>query len=145
MQMINKNVIVLMLLFGITFRFFTENPSYQQNFKSFKDVPIDQLRGNKKVLAHANNVLYQISMLVDYLDDTETLVEMLIKMAKNHHRRKITIKMFENLELSLVGLLKEKLGSELMNEFAIDAWKKTYGVILQVVQKGFDEAAKDSS
>ena len=84
-------------------------------------------------------------MLVDYLDDTETLVEMLIKMAKNHYRRKITIKMFENLELSLVGLLKEKLGSELMNDFAINAWKKTYGVILQVVQKGFDEAAKDSS
>ena len=134
-----------MLFFGIIFRFFTENPSYQQNFRSFKDVPIDQLRGNKKVLAHANNVLYQISMLVDYLDDTETLVEMLIKMAKNHHRRKITIEMFGNLEHALVGLLKEKLGSELMNDKAVNAWKKTYGVILQVVQKGFDEAAKDSS
>ena len=145
MQMINKNVIVLMLLSGITFRFFTENPSYQQNFKSFKDVPIDQLRGNKKVLAHSNNVLYQISMLVDYLDDTETLVEMLIKTAKNHYRRKITIEMFQNLEHTLVGLLKEKLGGQLMNDFAMNAWKKTYGVILQVVQKGFDEAAKDSS
>ena len=143
--MVNKNVNVLMLFFGIIFRFFTEYPSYQQNFKAFKDVPIDQLKGNKRVLAHSNNVLYQISMLVDYLDDTETLVEMLIKLAKNHHRRKITIEMFQNLENTLVGWLEEKLGSELMDDFAMNAWKKTYRVILQVVKKGYDEAAKDSS
>ena len=131
-----------MLFFGIIFRFFTEYPSYQQNFRSFKDVPIDQLRGNKKVLAHANNVLYQISMLVDYFDDTETLVEMLIKMAKNHHRRKITIEMFTNLENTIIDWLKEKLGSKLMNDKAVNAWKKTYGVILQVVKQEYNQAAK---
>ena len=131
-----------MLFFGIIFRFFTEYPSYQQNFRSFKDVPIDQLRGNKKVLAHANNVLYQISMLVDYLDDIETLGEMLIKLANNHHRRKITIEMFTNLENTIIDWLKEKLGSKLMNDKAVNAWKKTYGVILQVVKQEYNQAAK---
>ena len=134
-----------MLFFGIIFRFFTEYPSYQQNFRSFKDVPIDQLKGNKKVLAYSNNVLYQISMLVDYLDDTETLGDMLIKLANNYHRRKITIEMFTNLENTIIGWLKEKLGSKLMNDKAVTAWRKTYGVILGVVKQEYNQAAKDSS
>jgi len=122
-------------------RFFTENPSYQKHFKGFKDVPISELRGNKKVLAHANSVLYAITSLVDNLDDPECLIEMLKKTSESHFKRKIEIPMFNNLGVSLVGLLVAKLGPELMNEAAVDAWKKTYGVIVSVIQQGFEEAA----
>jgi len=121
--------------YDLFIRFFTEYPDHQQYFKSFKDVPISQLRGNKKVLAHANNVLYAITMLVDNLDDTDVLVEMLEKLGKNHRRRKLTIDKFEDLKITLFGLLKEKLGPQLMNEEAVVAWDKTYGVILSVVKK----------
>jgi len=126
--------------YDLFIRFFTENPEYQQLFKSFKDVPISELRGNKKVLAHASNVLYAITMLVDNIEDTEVLVEMLQKLAKNHRRRKITIEKFENLKISLVGHLQEKLGPELMNDEAVAAWDKTYGVILSVIKKGLEES-----
>jgi len=122
-------------------RFFTANPSYQANFKSFKDVPISELRGNKKVQAHANSVLYAISALVDNLDDPECLVAMLNKTASNHFTRGIDITMFNNLGITLVGLLVDTLGPDIMDKAAVEAWKKTYGVIVSVIQQGFDEAA----
>ncbi|XP_054159276.1 globin-like [Oppia nitens] len=120
--------------YDLFIRFFDENPTYQQLFKSFKNVPKSELRGNKRVLAHATNVLYAISMLVDNIDDTEVLVEMLKKLATNHQMRHISYNMFENLKITLVGLLKDKLGSTLMNDEAINAWDKTYNVILSVVK-----------
>jgi hemoglobin-like flavoprotein len=87
--------------------------------------------------------MYAISMLVYNIEDTEVLVEMLKKLAENHYRRKITIEKFENLKISLIGLLKEKLGPKLMNDKAVAAWDKTYGVIVSVIKQGLEEAAKD--
>ncbi len=121
--------------FNYLIRFFTENPSYQQYFKSFKDIPISELRGNKKVLArnkcyvrHINacvilctNVMYAISMRVYNIQDTELLAELLKKLAESHYKRKITIEKFENLKISLIGLLKQKLGPKLMNDKAVAA------------------------
>ena len=126
-------------------RFFTENPSYQQNFKSFKDVPISELSGNKKLLAHAISVLYAVTSLVDNLDDPETLVEMLSKVGQNHSRRHINLEMFQNLGVSIVGLLIQKLGPQVMDSVAIDAWKKTYGVILSVIQKDLEPGVTSST
>jgi hemoglobin-like flavoprotein len=121
-------------------RFFTENPTYQANFKSFKDVPLKELRGNKKLAAHAATVLYAITALVDNLDDPEVITEMLLKTSGAHFKRNITLPMFQNLGTSLVGFLVEKVGPELMTPEAIEAWKKTYGVILAIVGKGLQEA-----
>ena len=86
--------------------------------------------------------MYAITMLVDNIEDTEVLVEMLTKLAKNHRRRKISLEMFENLKVTLMGLLKEKLG-DLMNEEAVGAWDKTYGVILSVIKPGLEAASDD--
>jgi hemoglobin-like flavoprotein len=100
------------------------------------------MKGNKKLLAHATNVMYAITMLVDNIEDTEVLVEMLKKLGRNHYRRKITVQHFEDLKLTLIGLLKDKLGSDLMNDKAIAAWDKTYGVIVSVIKIGLEEAEK---
>jgi hemoglobin-like flavoprotein len=124
-------------------RLFEENPSYQQLFKSFKDVPVSELKANKKLLAHANNVMYAVTMLVDNIEDTEVLKELLTKLARNHRRRKITSEMFENLKISLMGTLKDKLGTELMNDEAVNAWDKTYGVIMSVIKPGLESTAED--
>lgn len=121
-------------------RFFTANPSYQSLFSSLKDIPLSEIHGNKKIQAHANNVLYALSSLVDNLDDTECLVEMLKKLGGNHSRRGIEYSMFVNLGTTIVGLLKDKLGSGLMDDFAINAWTKAYGVIISVIKQGLDEA-----
>lgn len=89
-------------------------------------------------------MLYAITALVDNLDDPEVVVEMLTKLGGNHHRRGIKHEMFENLGVTIVGLLKEKLGT-LMDERAVEAWKKTYGVILKVIGQALEEANKAAS
>ncbi|CAG2169122.1 unnamed protein product [Oppiella nova] len=129
--------------YDLFIRFFDENPTYQQLFKSFKNVPKSELRGNKKVLAHGTNVLYAISMLVDNIDDTEVLVEMLTKLGRNHGNRRISYDMFVNLEKTLVGLLADKLGPTVMTQDAVNAWKKTYGVILSVLKPGLESPDAD--
>jgi hemoglobin-like flavoprotein len=118
-------------------RFFTENPSYQQLFKSFKDVPMSELKTNKKVLAHANSVMYAISSLVDNLEDPECLVEMLGKLGTSHNTRGIDMDKFHNLGITLVGLLQAQLGPKVMDTAAVEAWKKTYGVITSVIAQSY--------
>ena len=103
-------------------------------------MPLNELTGNKRLLAHANSVLYAISSLVDNLDDPETLVEMLHKLAANHFKRGITIAMFNNLGVALVGYLKTALPSQ-MDAAAVTAWTKTYSVMSSVIQEGLDKAS----
>ncbi|CAG2175984.1 unnamed protein product [Oppiella nova] len=78
--------------------------------------------------------MYNLSMLVDNIDDTDVLVEMLAKMGDNHNRHKTTLQMFVNLKTSLFGLLVDKLGPTVMTADAVTAWDKTYSVILSVVK-----------
>ena len=85
--------------------------------------------------------MYAITSLVDNLDDPECLVEMLSKVGTSHYIRKIDIPKFNNLGVTIVGLLVEKLGPEMMDEDAINAWKKTYGVIVSVIEKTYNEAS----
>ncbi len=94
------------------------------------------------MLAHATNVMYAITMLVDNIEYTEVLVEMLKKLGRDHYRRTITVKHFENLKLILMAFLKDKVGSDLMNDKAVAAWEKTYEVIVSVVKIGLEEAEK---
>jgi len=126
-------------------RFFTENPSYQSLFPVLKDIPISEIRGNKKILAHATNVLYTLTALVDNLDEPDCLTEMLKKLGGNHAKRGVNLSMFDNLGKTIIGLLKDSLGPEIMNDFAISAWNKTYAVIESVVKVGLDEASKTSA
>lgn len=85
-----------------------------------------------------------ITQLVENLDDPEVLVEMLIKTGGNHFRRKIQLEQFNSLGVSIIGWLIEKCGTKKMDDTAVNAWKKTYGVIVSVIQKGMDQAGNKS-
>lgn len=78
---------------------------------------------------------------MDNLDDPETLVEMLHKLAANHFRNGITIAHFNHLGVALVGHLKASLGPEAMDAAAVTAWTKTYAVMSSVIQEGLDKAS----
>lgn len=67
---------------------FKKHPDYQ-NFFPFKGVPLDELRDDKKLKAHATSVMYSLTSIVDNLDDGELLVGLLTKVAKSHSRRNI--------------------------------------------------------
>jgi Globin len=76
-------------------RFFKAHPDYQLKFKSFASVPLDQLKDNPRVQAHALNVMYTVTLLVDSLDDVACLVEQLKTLGANHQRRTIELSHFE--------------------------------------------------
>ena len=107
-------------------RLFTAQPSYQSYF-SFRNVPdLETLRGDKRLKAHARNVMYTIGMVVDNLEDPEVLQEMVDKIARSHLRRKLTIEQFNVLKEVLVGLLVDSLGAGVMTPETLTAWSKTY-------------------
>ena len=88
------------------------------------------------------NVLYALTSLVDNLDEPECLVEMLKRQGSNHSKRRVEYSMFVNLGSTIVGLLKDKLGPQLMDSFATEAWVKAYGVIISIVKQGLEEGKK---
>ena len=102
-----------------------------------------RLRGNARVSAHANNVLYTLTGVIDSVEDGEVFQEMVEKLAENHIRRKIDFTHFENLGLVIIDLLIEKLGNEIMNLQTIDAWKKAYLVILDIIGKTMERKATE--
>ena len=75
-------------------RFFEEHPEYKNRFSNFKGMALSELRTSKKLAAHATNVMYSLTCVIDNLDDPLCLKELLIKLGKNHARHKVTEKEF---------------------------------------------------
>jgi hypothetical protein len=75
-------------------RLFEAHPEYQKRFANFQGLTIPELWHSKKLAAHATNVMYSLTGVVDNLEDPECLTEMLLKLGENHGRNKITEKEF---------------------------------------------------
>lgn len=68
-------------------RFFSDYPKHQKAFRSFANVPYDELTKNKRFMAHAYTVISAVDGLVENIDDPEMLFEMLLKTGMNHGKR----------------------------------------------------------
>jgi hemoglobin-like flavoprotein len=75
-------------------RLFEAHPEYQKLFANFQGLTLQELRHSKKLSAHATNVMYSVTGVVDNLEDPECLTEMLIKLGQNHRRHEVTEKEF---------------------------------------------------
>ncbi|KDR21529.1 Globin [Zootermopsis nevadensis] len=129
---IKQNGIELLIMF------FEANPSHQRYFKSFRDVPLKDLPSNNRFQAHCTSVMYALTSIVDNLDDTGCLVEMLTKLGQNHRKHGISRQEFNDLKITLLKLLKKKLGSKFTCEDEA-AWKKMLDVAFSVIFTGMDE------
>ncbi|CAL1265506.1 unnamed protein product [Larinioides sclopetarius] len=125
---------------GIAFfmRFFDAHPEYQKLFKGFANVPRSELPQNGKLLGHALSVMYAINSIVDNLNDTESLVQILEKIGVSHIPRKISGKHFQNLAVVLVNFLKEALGPSLMDSTTEEAWRKSLEVANSLIIKALE-------
>jgi len=128
---------------GLFMILFSQNPSYQ-NYFSFRDVAdLETLKEDKRLKAHARNVMYYLKMVVDSLDDPEVVQEMVDRIGKSHIRRGLGVEQFTVLRGAVVELLIGALGTEVMNEEALTAWTKTYDLFLDAVARA-QEAANGS-
>lgn len=124
--------------------FFEANPGYQKYFRGFRDVPLKELHTNPRFHAHCMSVMYALTSVVDNLDDTGCLVEMLTKLGENHHRHGISREEFINLKTTVLKVLKKKLGSKYTADDEA-AWNKTLDVAYSVIFKGLDKAKEAKS
>ncbi|XP_067000246.2 globin [Anabrus simplex] len=129
---------------GVLLAFFTSNPVYIKNFKAFQNMELSELPGNKKFLAHANAVIYALTSIVDNLDETEVLVEMLRKLGKNHGQRNIEKIQFNRLRFALMEYLKENLGREVMTPEAEEAWNEVLDVAFSIIFEGVELGMKNA-
>jgi hypothetical protein len=90
-------------------RLFEAHPEYQKRFSSFRGLSLTELRDSTKLAAHATNVMYSLTGVVDNLEDPECLTELLIKLGQNHRRHYITEKEFHVSSQSMSTEI-EKLG-----------------------------------
>ncbi|CAG2114399.1 unnamed protein product [Medioppia subpectinata] len=117
--------------------FFTKHPTYQQNFKSLANIPLSELGSSKRLLAHTTGVMYALTSLVDNLDDTEVVVEMLAKTGDNHRRRRLDVRAFDELGVVFIDLLRTALGANVLDGQLLNAWSKTYSLIVAHIKTAF--------
>nr|CAD7411990.1 unnamed protein product [Timema poppensis] len=121
---------------------FKAYPHYQREFPSLAKIPLSELATSKKMIAHANTVMYSLTSVIDNLSDPECLQEMLQKIGENHGRRKTGQRPFLDLKGVFIQLLQGKLGKQ-MTPQAIVAWGKTVDVMYAGIFKGLDITSED--
>ncbi|KAF2355683.1 Globin [Trinorchestia longiramus] len=128
---------------GVNFflKFFEAYPDAQRKFRGFQDVPLESLRKDKRLRAHASTVMHAINSVVDSLDDPETLVEILKSVGGNHFKRGIERIHFEHLREVLLKYLKEALWSA-FPPAAEDGWQKALTAVNAVIFEAYDRMEK---
>lgn len=125
---------------GVAFflAFFETYPEAQQRFKDFRKISIDDLKKqgteNKKLLAHAKNVMYHLESYIDSLDDLECLTEMVRKIAISHKRRSIGVPQFKELTVVLLKVLESFVGEDEIEDTKL-AWGKLMSVVCSIVEE----------
>lgn len=114
-------------------RLLTAKPEYQELF-SFRGVPLEQLPNDRRLKAHARNVMYTLSMVVASLEEPDVLQEMVHKVAVSHLKRHLTEEHFLGLKGAFVSFLGEALGSS-HDEAVLTAWSKTFDLFLVALQE----------
>lgn len=113
-----------MLLF---FRLFTAKPEYQELF-SFRGVPLEQLPSDRRLKAHARNVMYTLSMIVASIEEPDVLQEMVNKVAVSHVKKHLNETHFLELKGAFVAFLGDALGSS--DAAVLIAWSKTFDLFM---------------
>lgn len=116
---------------------FTKHPDYQKKFNGLETLTVEQLKKSKRLRAHGSNVLYAFTSMVDNLDDVECLKELLLKIGRNHIKRKLTSKHFDNVAIAVVEFLELKIGPK-FTPFAATAWESALKVINSIIVEGLN-------
>ncbi|KAK3101356.1 hypothetical protein FSP39_002988 [Pinctada imbricata] len=119
-------------LFMILFQDPNNGRDAQNLFAELKDVPTDKLRTNKTMAGHAVTVFHAIDSFMEYIEDSDTLVELVKKQAINHI-------------IWLIPVIKKLLDQVLEDdctEKMKSSWEKFLGVLVAVTESCEKEMAK---
>lgn len=77
----------LTILYFLSRRYFKCYPEHQNAFKPFKDVPLDELRRNKRFQAHCVGIVSTLNEAFNALDDPELMRAYLNVSGERHAKR----------------------------------------------------------
>lgn len=123
---------------GLFIAYLTKHPEMQARFKSFATVPLNELAANRKLQAHAANIMYSMTMLVDSLNDVECLVQHLATIGRNHRRRHLKRHHFQDLAVVIVDFLEAALAAHWSAE-ARQSWTLALNVIVDQICNVLEE------
>lgn len=93
----------------LIFRFLNKHPEYIKMFP-FRNLPRERFAEDKKFQAHCANIIYTLSAIVESLNDTDLLVQMLLKSGESHGRRKVPAKAYwVRVLLHHIGLISKAM------------------------------------
>lgn len=121
---------------------FRDHPAYQRFFKSFADVPLDELSAYGKFQAHAVTVMYALTSFVDNLGSPEVLRDLVHRTARNHHFRGVSHVQFADFTKLLIPYFETKSNRKLQETTRI-AWAKVIAVLNTVFEEGIKLAREE--
>ncbi|XP_071568688.1 globin 1 [Temnothorax nylanderi] len=114
--------------------YFKQYPEAQKEFKSFKDVPLDELSKNKRFQAHCANIVATLGKLIEQMHDPELMEATLINFTEKHKNRGQTPKQFEELKQLMLELFPSLFGKQYTSDVQ-EAWKKTLDLIFTKINQ----------
>lgn len=111
---------------------FLRYPEYQKLFTPFANDDANALRVNPRLTAHALAVAYTLTSIIDNLDQPQTAVELVRKVANTHYGHSVKVYHFEHFSIVLIDVLMDKLGSH-MTATATDSWTKLMSFLAKCV------------
>lgn len=113
---------------ALVLAYFKQYPESQKQFKSFKDIPLDDLAKNKKFQAHCVNIVSTLGKLIEQMHDPELMEASLINFTEKHKIRGQTKMHFENLKQVMLDLFPTLFGKQYTPDVQ-EAWKKMLDLI----------------
>lgn len=123
----------------ILLKMFTKHPQYLKLFPSFKGKKFRTLHQDPKFRAHAFAVGYQLSAMVECLDEPVVLFELIRRNAVRHRARPGV--RLENFEGLFSAVLEEMIASDgsLMTPDAVKGWERLFEAVKMITKAVFEE------
>ncbi|KAF7282706.1 hypothetical protein GWI33_002171 [Rhynchophorus ferrugineus] len=115
---------------------FKKHPKYHQLFP-FRDTPLEELPKNNRFRAHCVSLMYSFTSIVQNIENTVLLQELLTKQGVAHVPRKVPVHAYEELRIVLMELF-----STLMNDEEQKSWEKFLKLGFSIISDGATKASE---
>lgn len=122
------------------------HPESKLLFKEFKDLPEEDVTGNKRLRGLALSLMYKLTEYIDRLEDPDALEDLMINTCKAHHRREVGPKQLKWMGPVMSQIAQETMKSSHLTELHKSSWIKLMDALVVVatdVQKTLKEEALD--
>lgn len=126
-------------------RMFSNHPEYQNLFERFKQADVQTLPSNPKYRAHACVVGFQLSAIVESLDDPDVVAELIQRNAVNHTKLAgVRPPNFEGFFSAVLEEMEAK-NKRSMTPPVVAAWAKLFEFMNTITRRVYDQADTTTS